>query len=63
MPREPIPPSEAECYLERFGTEIKKRQEKNQQKRGDIGMGTMILIALLLTPFGVLSELMKDKKR
>ena len=63
LPREPIPPSEAESYLERLGTEIKKMQEKNRQKRGDIGLGTMILIALLLTPFGVLSELIKDKKR
>ena len=63
LPREPIPPSEAESYLERLGTEIKKMQEKNRQKRGDIGLGTMILIALLFTPFGVLSELIKDKKR
>lgn len=63
LPREPIPPSDEECYLERLGTEIKNMQEKNRQKRGDIGLGTMILIALLLTPFGVLSELMKDKKR
>ena len=63
LPREPIPPSDEECYLERLGTEIEKMQEKNQQKRGDIGLGTMILIALLLTPFGVLSELIKDKKR
>ena len=59
---EPIPTSDEGCYLERLGTEIKKRQENNRQKRGDIGLGTIILIALLLTPFGVLSELMKDKK-
>ena len=63
LPREPIPLSDKECYLERLGTDIKNMQEKNRQKRGDNGLGTIILISLLLTPFGVLSELMKDKKR
>ena len=61
--REPIPLSDEECYLERLGTDIKNMQEKNRQKRGNNGLGTIVLISLLLTPFGVLSELMKDKKR
>ena len=63
LPREPIPLSDEECYLERLGTDIKNMQEKNRQKRGNNGLGTIVLISLLLTPFGVLSELMKDKKR
>ena len=63
MPSNPYPPIEDGQQSDYIGNWIRNMRETNRQKSKEGGLGKLFLVILLFLPFGILSELVKDKKR